>query len=157
MAELKTGSKAPQIQLLTDTGAQFKLSDLKGRNVVVYFYPKADTPGCTREACSFRDHEADLTKIAAAVVGISPDQPPALAKFKTKYNLNFPLLSDPEHAVAEAYGVWVEKSNYGRKYMGLERSTFLIDKDGKIATIFRNVKVDGHTEAVLAALATLPA
>lgn len=123
--------------------------------MVLYFYPKADTPGCTREACSFRD---DFPRIEAAntvVLGVSPDKPAALAKFKTKYSLPFTLLSDVEHTVAEQYGVWKLKKNYGKEYMGIERTTFVIGADGKIARIFPKVKVDGHSEAVLAALAEI--
>ncbi len=149
---LQISSQAPDFTLLTDTGAEFTLSTLQGKNVVLYFYPRADTPGCTREACGFRD---DFPRIEAAntvVLGISPDKPAALAKFKAKYKLPFTLLSDVDHAVAEAYGVWMEKSNYGKKYMGIERTTFVIAADGKIAKLFPKVKVDGHSEAVLAAL-----
>jgi peroxiredoxin Q/BCP len=152
---LKEGSKAPDFTLATDSGVKLKLSSLHGKNVVLYFYPKADTPGCTREACSFRDDFPRFDTAAAVVLGISPDKPPALAKFKTKYALPFTLLADPEHAVAEHYGVWVGKSMYGKKYMGIERTTFLIGKDGKIAKIFPKVKVDGHSAEVLAALVAL--
>ena len=150
MAELKEGAKAPAIKLQTDTEEKFDLAALKGKNVVVYFYPKADTPGCTTEACEFRDHQTKAAKLDTIVVGVSPDTPKALAKFKQKYDLNFPLLADVDHKVAEAYGVWVEKSMYGKHYMGIERSTFLIDKDGKVAKIFRKVKPAGHAEEVLA-------
>jgi peroxiredoxin Q/BCP len=150
---LTAGSQAPDFTLSTDAEEQFTLSSFLGRKVVLYFYPKADTPGCTREACSFRD---DFPRIEAAntvVLGISPDKPAALAKFKTKYSLPFTLLSDVEHAVAEQYGVWKLKKNYGKEYLGIERTTFVIASDGKIAKIFPKVKVDGHSEAVLAALA----
>ncbi len=152
---LKEGSKAPEFTLATDSGAQLKFSSLHGRIVVLYFYPKADTPGCTREACSFRDNLPRFDTASAVVLGVSPDQPPALAKFKTKYALPFTLLADPEHAVAVKYGVWVEKSMYGRKYMGIERTTFIVGKDGKIAKIFPKVKVDGHSAEVLAVVAAL--
>ena len=155
MASLKEGSKAPEIVLLNDAGEKFKLSALKGKNVVVYFYPKADTPGCTKEACSFRDELPRIDKSDTVVVGISPDPVKAVAKFKEKYKLNFPLLADEEHKVAEKYGVWAEKENYGRKYMGVVRTTFIVDKDGRIVRIFPKVKVDGHTEEVLSALAGL--
>jgi thioredoxin-dependent peroxiredoxin len=157
MAELKQGSKAPEITLLDDTGAQFKLSALKGKNVVLYFYPKADTPGCTKEACSFRDELPRIQKAGTVVVGVSPDPVKAIAKFKEKFKLPFTLLADEEHKVCEAYGVWAEKSMYGRKYMGVERTTLIIDASGKIAKIFPKVKVDGHTAEVLEALAALPA
>jgi len=151
MAELKEGSKAPDFTLTDDAGRKVKLSEFADKTVVLYFYPRADTPGCTKEACSFRDHHAELLARGAVVLGVSPDEPARLAKFKQKYGLPFPLLADPDHKVAEKYGVWVEKNMYGRKTMGIERSTFLIHH-GKIAKIFRKVKVDGHTEEVLAAL-----
>lgn len=156
MAELKEGSKAPDFTLLDDAGQNVKLSAFADKTVVLYFYPRADTPGCTKEACSFRDHHADILSRGAVILGVSPDQPAALAKFKQKYSLPFPLLADPDHKTAERYGVWVEKNMYGKKTMGIERSTFVIHH-GKIAKIFRKVKVDGHTEEVLQALASLPA
>lgn len=152
MAELKEGSKAPAIDLLTDDGSRFKLSSLKGRNVILYFYPKADTPGCTTESCEFRDAFPKFEGVDAAVIGISPDTQAAQAKFKKKYSLPFPLLCDTDHAVAEAYGVWKEKSMYGKKYMGIERTTFLIGADGKIRKIFAKVKPAGHAAEVMAAL-----
>jgi peroxiredoxin Q/BCP len=155
MPELKVGSKAPQIALDTDSGERFKLSAQKGKNVVVFFYPKASTPGCTKEACAFNE---SLPKIEAAntvVVGISPDPVKAIAKFKEKYGLKFALLADVERQAAEAYGVWAEKSLYGRKYMGVERTTFLVGADGRIAHIFPKVKVEGHAAEVLAALRAL--
>jgi peroxiredoxin Q/BCP len=155
MAELKEGSKAPDFSVLTDTGEKFKLSSLAGSNVVLYFYPKADTPGCTKEACSFRDELPRLGAVDAVVLGASPDPVKAVAKFKEKYALPFTLLADEEHKVAEKYGVWQEKVNYGKTYMGVVRTTFIIGKDGRIAKIFPKVKVDGHTEEVLAALAAL--
>lgn len=154
---LTVGSIAPGFTLATDAGDDLTLDALRGKNVVLYFYPKADTPGCTREACSFRD---DFPRIEAAntvILGISPDQPLALSKFKAKFTLPFTLLSDVEHAVAEQYGVWTLKKNYGKEYMGIERTTFVIGKDGKIVKIFAKVKVDGHSEAVLAALAEIKA
>lgn len=151
MAELTEGAKAPAIDLLTDEGAKFKLSGLKGRNVVLYFYPKADTPGCTTESCEFRDAFPKFAGVDAVVVGISPDTVAAQAKFRKKYSLPFTLLADSEHAVAEAYGVWKEKAMYGKKYMGVERTTFLIGPDGKILKIFAKVKPAGHAEQVLAA------
>ncbi len=155
MAELTEGSKAPDFTLLTDAGEKLKLSSLAGKNVVLYFYPKADTPGCTKEACSFRDELPRVETNNAVILGASPDPVAAVAKFKNKYGLSFTLLADEDHAVAEKYGVWVEKTNYGKTYMGVERSTFILDKEGRIARIFRKVKVDGHTEEVLAALAAL--
>jgi thioredoxin-dependent peroxiredoxin len=155
VATLNTGDSAPPINLLTDAGIEFKLSDQAGKFVVVYFYPKADTPGCTVEACSFRDANSDLQANGVVVVGISPDQVKALAKFRDKFHLNFPLLSDPDHAAADAYGTWVEKSMYGRSYMGMARSTFVIGKDGKIAKIYPKVTPKGHAEEVLANIAAL--
>jgi peroxiredoxin Q/BCP len=153
MSELKVGSKAPDFTVLTDAGEKLKLSSLKGKKLVLYFYPKADTPGCTKEACSFRDEMPRIESKDAVVLGVSPDPVGRVAKFKQKYELPFTLLADEDHAVAEQYGVWVEKSNYGKTYMGVERTTFLIGSDGKIGAIFRKVKVNGHTEEVLAALA----
>ena len=155
MAELNEGSKAPDFSVLTDTGEKFKLSSLAGSNVVLYFYPKADTPGCTKEACSFRDELPRLGAVDAVVLGASPDPVKAVAKFKEKYALPFSLLADEDHKVAEQYGVWQEKVNYGKTYMGVVRTTFIIGKDGRIAKIFPKVKVDGHTEEVLSALSEL--
>lgn len=149
---LKEGDKAPDIRLANDAGEPFKLSDLRGKRVVLYFYPKADTPGCTTQACEFRDDIQAFEKIGAVVVGVSPDKPAALAKFKRKYELPFPLLADEEKTAANAYGVWKEKNMYGRKVMGIERSTFVIGSDGKIEKIYGKVKAQGHAAAVLAAL-----
>ena len=153
---LKEGSKAPDLNLETDTGETLKLSSLIGKNVVLYFYPKSDTPGCTVEACEFRDSTPAYTAANAVVIGISPDVVKKQAKFREKFELPFNLLADVDHAAAEKYGVWVEKSMYGKKYMGVERSTFLIDKAGKIARIFSKVKPAGHAQEVLDALATIP-
>jgi peroxiredoxin Q/BCP len=152
MPELKEGDKAPSISVETDDGSPFQLSSLKGQNVVLYFYPKADTPGCTKESCEFRDTSKKLTKANTVIVGVSPDTSKAQAKFKEKFDLPFTLLADVEHKVAEDYGVWKEKSMYGKKYMGIERTTFLIDTAGKIKKIFPKVKVEGHAEEVLAAI-----
>jgi thioredoxin-dependent peroxiredoxin len=149
---LKVGDRAPEITLHTDTGEEFHLSDLKGKRVVLYFYPKADTPGCTVEACEFRDGVKAFSKKGAAVVGISPDKPAAQAKFKQKYELPFTLLADEQKVAAEAYGVWKEKNMYGRKVMGIERTTFVIGPDGKIEKIYGKVKALGHAAAVLAEL-----
>ncbi|MBV8570672.1 MAG: thioredoxin-dependent thiol peroxidase [Acidobacteriaceae bacterium] len=148
----KEGSLAPPISLNTDSGEHFDLSSLKGKNVVLYFYPKADTPGCTKEACEFRDNSKKFSHANTVVVGVSPDQSSAQAKFKARFNLPFTLLADPDHKAAEAYGVWKEKSMYGKKYMGIERTTFVIDPEGKIKKIFPKVKVEGHAEQVLAAI-----
>ncbi len=152
MANLKEGAKAPEIVLETDGGEKFRLSSLKGKNVVLYFYPKSDTPGCTTEACEFRDAAAEFEVKDAVIVGVSPDPVPKQAKFKSKHGLPFILLADAEHKAAEAYGVWKEKSMYGRTYMGVERTTFLIGPDGKIRKIFEKVKPAGHAAEVLAAL-----
>ena len=149
---LKEGDKAPDIRLQTDTGEAFRLSDLQGRRVVLYFYPKADTPGCTTEACEFRDDIKAFGKKGAAVVGISPDKPGAQAKFKDKYKLPFPLLADEDKAAAQAYGVWKEKNMYGKKVMGIERSTFIIGADGKIEKVYGKVKAQGHAAQVLSDL-----
>jgi thioredoxin-dependent peroxiredoxin len=149
---LSVGDPAPDITVQDDQGKPFNLSSLKGKTVVLYFYPKADTPGCTKEACGFRDTSQEFAKRNAVVIGVSPDQPSAQAKFKAKYELSFPLLADEDHQVAEAFGVWKEKSMYGKKYMGVERTTFLIGPDGRIARIFNKVKPEGHAEEVAAAL-----
>jgi peroxiredoxin Q/BCP len=152
LKELKEGSPAPEISLKTDKGEPFQLSSLRGKNVVLYFYPKADTPGCTKEACEFRDSSEKFSKANTVIVGVSPDTDAAQARFKSKFDLPFTLLADKEHEAAETYGVWKEKSMYGRKYMGVERTTFVIDGDGTIKKIFPKVKVDGHAEEVLSAL-----
>lgn len=152
MPILKEGDLAPAISLATETGEPFELSSLAGQNVVLYFYPKADTPGCTKEACAFRDDSPKFSAANTVVVGVSPDASKAQAKFKTKFDLPFTLLADEEHKAAEDYGVWKEKSMYGKKYMGVERTTFVIDPSGKIKKIFPKVSVDGHAEEVLAAV-----
>ncbi len=152
MAELKEGQRAPDFSLPTGDGKSLSLSDLKGKKVVLYFYPKDDTSGCTKEACSFQENMAAIKKKGAVIVGISPDSPASHKKFATKYDLSFPLVSDEEKEIANKYGVWKEKSMYGRKYMGIERTTFIIDESGKISRIFPKVKVDGHTGEVLASL-----
>jgi len=149
---LKVGDPAPEITVHTDAGEEFRLSGLKGKRVVLYFYPKADTPGCTVEACEFRDSTKAIARKGAAVVGISPDKPAAQAKFKQKYDLPFTLLADEQKSAAEAYGVWKEKNMYGRKVMGIERTTFVIGPDGKIEKIYGKVKAKGHAAAVLAEL-----
>lgn len=155
MTHLKSGDAAPFFDLFCDTGAQCRLSDFVGKYLVVYFYPKDDTPGCTKESCSFNESLVDLQKINAQVVGISRDSVESHQKFKAKYNLSFPLLSDESGEVCNAYGVWAEKSMYGKKYMGIERSTFLIDGAGKVLRVWSNVKVDGHSEEILAAIKEL--
>ena len=153
--ELNEGKKAPEFDLLDDSGNPFQLKKLKGKTVVLFFYPKADTPGCTKEACEFRDAGPDFNKKDTVILGISPDDGKAQAKFKTKFGLPYTLLCDTDHAVAEAYGVWKEKSMYGKKYMGIERTTFVIGPDGKVAKIFAKVKPEGHAAEVLAALAAV--
>ncbi len=152
MPNLKEGERAPEIMLATDAGEPFQLSSLGGKNVVLYFYPKADTPGCTTESCAFRDTSQKFTAANTVIVGVSPDQSKAQAKFKAKFDLPFTLLADVDHQAAEAYGVWKEKSMYGKKYMGVDRTTFVIDSEGKIKKIFPKVSVEGHAEEVLAAL-----
>jgi peroxiredoxin Q/BCP len=152
MANIPTvGKAAPKFSLESSTGKPIALADFNGkRAVVLYFYPKADTPGCTKESCGFRDALAEFDKKKIAVLGISPDPVKAVDKFSKKFELNFPLLADEDHAIAEKYGVWVEKSMYGKKYMGVARTTFVIGKDGKIAHVFEGVKPDGHDQEVLA-------
>ena len=149
---LKAGDRAPDIPLRTDSGEEFRLSSMKGKRVVLYFYPRANTPGCTTEACEFRDGIQAFAKKGAAVVGVSPDKPASQAKFKAQYDLPFTLLADEEKAAAEAFGVWKEKNMYGKKVMGIERSTFVIGPDGKIEKVYGKVKAKGHAAAVLAEL-----
>jgi thioredoxin-dependent peroxiredoxin len=146
--QIQVGKPAPEIKT-----PEFSLAGLKGQRVVVFFFPKADTPGCTTESCEFRDVHKIFAKKNAVIVGISPDKTAAHAKFAAKYSLPFTLVADPEHVIAEAYGVWKEKSMYGRKYMGIERTTFVIDEQGRIAKIFAKVKPPGHAAEVLEALA----
>ena len=145
---IQVGDKAPNIKT-----SEFSLADAKGQRVVLFFFPKADTPGCTKEACEFRDAQKAFTRKNAVIVGISPDKPAAQTKFAEKFSLPYVFVADPDHAIAEAYGVWKEKSMYGRKYMGIERTTFVIDEKGKIAEIFAKVKPAGHAAEVLEALA----
>jgi peroxiredoxin Q/BCP len=152
---LKEGDPAPDVRLETDSGEILHLAGLKGKHVVLFFYPKADTPGCTVEACEFRDTSVKFTAIDAVILGVSPDGVAAQGRFKDKYGLPFTLLADIEHTAAEAFGVWKEKTLYGRKHMGIERTTFLIGKDGRIAHIFAKVKPAGHAAEVLEALAAL--
>jgi peroxiredoxin Q/BCP len=149
---IKIGDRAPDFKLDSVGGTSFRLSDFRGKKVVLYFYPKDDTSGCTKEACSFQENLSPLKKKGAVVLGISADSVASHAKFKEKFNLTFPLLSDENKEVCNIYGVWKEKSMYGRKYMGIERTTFVIDERGMVTTIFSKVKVDGHTSEVLSAL-----
>jgi peroxiredoxin Q/BCP len=149
---VESGHEAPDFTLPSDTGETVTLSQLRGRPVVLYFYPKDDTPGCTTQACGLRDVWGELQRRGAVVLGVSPDSPKRHAKFKEKYGLPFTLLSDEAHEVAEAYDTWVEKSMYGKTYMGMERSTFVIDAEGNVARVMRKVKPDEHADDVLAAL-----
>jgi peroxiredoxin Q/BCP len=149
----KEGDAAPDFSLPADDGRTYSLRDLRGKKVVLYFYPKDDTPGCTKEACSFRDNLARVTSRGAIVLGVSKDDLASHAKFRRKYSLSFPLLSDTDGRVLDAYGVWKEKSLFGRTSMGVVRSTFIIDENGRIAKVFPHVNVEGHTDEVLEALA----
>lgn len=149
---MKVGQKAPVFTAMNDKGEKVKLSDLKGKKVVLYFYPKDDTPGCTKEACAFRDGIDEIKSRGAVVLGVSADSVDSHKKFKSKFDLNFPLLADADKKIVEDYGVWKEKSMYGKKFMGIERTTFIIDEEGKISHIFPKVKVDQHYDEVLAAL-----
>jgi len=149
---LKPGDPAPSFSLASDGGGTIALRDLKGKKIVLYFYPKDDTSGCTTEACEFRDKWKAVQGAGAVVLGVSPDSVASHEKFKAKFKLPFPLLADPDHAVAEAYGAWGDKSMYGRKYKGVLRSTFIIDQAGRISAVFLKVKPKGHAAQVLAAL-----
>ena len=150
-ASPQIGAKAPAFSCAADGGQNLALADFSGKKLVIYFYPKDDTPGCTTEAIDFTAHKAAFADADTEIIGVSADTVEKHDKFKAKHNLDISLLSDPDHKMLEAYGVWVEKNMYGRKYMGIERATYLIDADGKIAQIWRKVKVKGHVEAVLAA------
>ena len=149
---VEEGSQAPDFELKSDAGERVKLSQFRGRPVVLYFYPRDDTPGCTKEACAFRDSYDEYLARDAVILGVSRDGEESHRKFKSKYDLPFTLLSDPDHEVSEAYGVWAEKSMYGRKSMGIVRSTFVIAADGTIAKAMRGIKVPGHSDKVLEAL-----
>ncbi len=149
---VEEGKPAPAFSLTSDTGETVTLEGLRGKPVVLYFYPKDDTSGCTKQACGIHDAWAEFERKGAVVLGVSPDSEESHAKFKQKYELPFTLLADPDHATAEAYGVWVEKKNYGRTYMGIERSSFLIDAAGNVVKVLRRVKPDAHADQVLAAL-----
>ncbi|MET0794317.1 MAG: thioredoxin-dependent thiol peroxidase [Polyangiaceae bacterium] len=151
-AGLAEGDKAPSFSLPDETGALVSSASLSGKPYVIYFYPKDDTPGCTKEACDFRDNLRAFNTQKVRVLGVSPDDPKRHAKFKEKYGLTFTLLSDSEKQLISAYGIWIKKLNYGREYMGVQRSTFIVDKSGKIAKAWHGVRVPGHVEAVLAAL-----
>jgi peroxiredoxin Q/BCP len=154
---IETGTPAPDFELPNQDGETISLADHRGQWVVLYFYPRADTPGCTTQACGIRDRGADYADAGAVVLGVSPDEPGKLRKFADKYGLPFTLLGDADHSVAESYGTWVEKKNYGKTYMGIQRSTFLIDPDGVVRQVFPRVKPDTHDEKVLGALRELGA
>jgi thioredoxin-dependent peroxiredoxin len=152
---LEIGRKAPDFTLESDRGEKVKLSSFRGKPVVLYFYPKDDTPGCTKEACSFRDRRGELADLGAVVLGVSPDDAASHRRFRDKFSLNFPLLADPELKVSEKYGAWGEKNLYGKKSLGIRRSTYLIDAQGVIRRVWTNVKAEGHDEQVIAALKEL--
>jgi thioredoxin-dependent peroxiredoxin len=154
---VEEGQEAPDFELTSDEGERVRLSHFRGKPVILYFYPRDDTSGCTTQACGIRDGYDDFERQGAVVLGVSPDDESSHVKFKRRYGLPFTLLADPEHEVAEQYGVWVEKKYMGRTYMGIERSTFVIDEDGRLAKVMRRVKPDTHVKKVLAALAALPA
>jgi thioredoxin-dependent peroxiredoxin len=154
-AWIEEGETAPDFTLPADDGSTVRLSGLRGKPVVLYFYPQDDTPGCTKEACAFRDRSADLAAHGAAVLGVSPDDVESHGRFRDKFHLNFPLLADAGHQVASRYGAWREKNMYGKKSMGIQRSTFLLDRDGVVRKVWKRVMVDGHDEQVLAALRQL--
>ncbi len=149
---IEPGQKAPDFTLADTDGNPVKLSTLRGSPVVLYFYPKDDTPGCTKEACSFRDRKDELAQLGAKLLGVSPDTVESHVKFRDKFDLNFPLLADPKHEVAERYGAWREKTRFGKTSMGIQRSTYLIDAEGTVRKVWKNVKVDDHDRQVLAAL-----
>jgi peroxiredoxin Q/BCP len=152
---LEEGATAPKFSLKGDDGKTYKLAEMTGKPVVVYFYPKDDTPGCTIEACAFRDRKAEIEKLGAVVLGVSPDDAESHAKFRKKFDLNFPLLVDTDHKLADQFGAWREKNMYGKKSMGVVRSTFLIGPDGKIAKAWKKVSVEGHDEQVIKAIRAL--
>jgi len=152
---VEPGKRAPAFSLTSDDGSKVRLADFKGQPVVLYFYPRDNTPGCTREACAFRDLAPRFKKLNAVVLGVSTDSVESHQRFRDKHSLNFPLLSDPDHKVAEKYGAWREKILYGKKSMGIQRSTFLIDPTGAVAKVWKRVQVDGHDQEVLDALVAL--
>jgi thioredoxin-dependent peroxiredoxin len=154
---IEEGQPAPDFSLPADDGAKVRLKQQRGSPVVLYFYPRDDTPGCTREACAFRDRKQELVKLGAKVFGVSTDEVASHVKFRNKYDLNFPLLADVDHKVAEEYGAWQEKNMYGKKSWGIQRSTFLIDGQGIVRKVWKRVSVDGHDERVLAALKEIAA
>jgi peroxiredoxin Q/BCP len=149
---VEEGKQAPDFELASDSGERVRLSDLRGRPVVLYFYPKDDTPGCTAQACSFRDAHGEFEERGTTILGVSPDTEASHVKFKEKYGLPFTLLADPEHEVAELYGVWLEKNTYGKKSMGIKRSTFVVDADGNVAKAMLGVSPEDHADVVLSTL-----
>ena len=149
---IKEKTKAPDIKLQDQDGKTVSLSQFKGTPIVLYFYPNDDTPGCTKEACSFRDGYSEYEKLGVKILGVSPNSVESHVKFQAKYDLPFTLLADPDHTASDAYGVWVKKKNFGREYFGVKRTTFLIDREGKVAKVFEGVKPANHSEEVLAAL-----
>ncbi len=155
MSTPQEGKRAPDFKLAASNGQTIALNDLKGKNVVIYFYPKDDTPGCTVEACGFRDSYKEIQKLGAVILGVSPDNVASHEKFIKKFSLPFPLLADTDKIMSQDYGVWVEKSMYGKKYMGVARSTFVINKEGNIAKIFEKVKPEGHNQEIIATLKSL--
>ena len=157
MTALRVGDVAPDFAMAASGGRSVSAAGLRGQAFLLYFYPKADTPGCTRQACGIQEALPQLGRLNLAVIGVSPDPLPPIEKFAAKFGLAFPLASDPDHATAEAFGVWVEKSMYGKKYMGMERSSFLVGPDGRIAAIWRKVKPEAHAAEVLKAAAALAA
>jgi len=152
---IKEGAKAPDFKLFANNQQSFSLKELKGKNIVLFFYPKDNTPGCTVEACGFRDSFKEIEKLGAVILGISPDSVKSHENFINKFNLPYPLLADEDKAMCKDYGVWVEKSMYGKKYMGVARTTFIINKEGKIAKIFEKVKPEGHNAEVIEVLKSL--
>ena len=152
---IEPGAKAPAFTLTADDGSKVRLADQAGSPVVLYFYPKDDTPGCTKEACAFRDLQAEMKKLGAKIFGVSPDDESSHAAFRDKYKLNFPLLADEGHKLADKYGAWREKNMYGKKSMGVQRSTYLIDREGRVARVWKRVQVEGHDQQVLEALKDL--
>jgi peroxiredoxin Q/BCP len=149
---LDAGDRAPDFTLVADDGSSVSLADYRGQKVVLYFYPKDDTPGCTAQACDLRDHMSELGELGAVVLGVSPDSQASHQKFKAKHELNFPLLVDEDHAVSSAYGVWKEKRMYGRTYMGIERSTFLIDEEGTLLEVWRKIRPNEHVDRLRGSL-----
>jgi peroxiredoxin Q/BCP len=152
---IEAGQEAPDFTLPADDGSQVKLSDLRGSPVVLYFYPRDDTPGCTKEACAFRDQHAGLRRLGAKLLGVSTDDVRSHGKFRDKYQLNFPLLADTQHEVAEKYGAWREKVRFGKTTMGIQRSTFLIDAQGTVCKVWKSIDVEGHDQQVIEALQAL--